>query len=148
MGTNTKRDRNDATVPLREAVSRFTAGREREVGPLLERRFPDAIFETPEEYVIRGPLFGTRPENVRIITTGNTLTIRDGQKAAKPRVDGINLRREPFETFYPDGSRTITLPGHIDPKKVNAKYEDDVLTIRIGKDDQSNDHTIPLHIKE
>lgn len=148
MGTNTKRDRNDAIVPVCEAVRRFSAEPEREVGSMLERTFPDVIFETPEEYVIRGPLFGTRPEIVRITTTGNTLTIRDGQKAARPRVDGITLRREPFETFYPDGSRTITLPCHINPKKVNAKYENGVLSIRIGKDGQNKDHTIPLHVRE
>lgn len=148
MGTNTQRDRNDATVPARESVRRFSAGPEREVGPMLERTFPDVIFETPEEYVIRGPLFGTRPENVRITTTGNTLTIRDGQKAARPSVDGITLRRERFKTFYPDGSRTITLPGHIDPKKVNTEHEYGMFTIHVGKGGQSNDDTIPQHVKE
>jgi HSP20 family protein len=115
---------------------------------MLERTFPDVIFETPDEYVIRGPLFGTRPENVHITTAGNTLTIRDGKKAARPSVDGITLRRERFETFYPDGSRTITLPGHIDPQKVNADYEAGVLTIHVGKDDQSKDDAVPLPVKQ
>jgi HSP20 family molecular chaperone IbpA len=98
--------------------------------------------DAPDEYVIRGPLFGTRPEHVRISTAGNTLTIRDGKKAARPSVDGITLRRKQFEIFYPDGSRTITLPGHIDPKKVNANDEDGMVTIHVGKDDQSKDDTV------
>jgi HSP20 family protein len=148
MDTNKKRDPSNASAPLREAASRFSPGLEREAGPMLERTFPDVIFETPDEYVIRGPLFGTRPENVRITTAGNTLTIRDGQKAARPSVDGITLRRDRFETFYPDGSRTITLPGHIDPQKVNAEYEDDVLTIHVGKEVQSRDDAVPLPVKE
>jgi HSP20 family molecular chaperone IbpA len=148
MSTTTRRDPSDAAAPVHEAVSRSSAGPEREVGSMLERTFPDVIFETPEEYVIRGPLFRTRPEHVRITTDGNTLTIRDGQKAARPSVDGITWRRERFETFLPDGSRTITLPGHIDPKKVNAEYEDGVLTIYVGKEDQNREYAIPLHVKE
>ena len=153
MGTTRRCNHSDATAPApaptREAVSRFSARPERrEAASKLKRTFPFDILETPEEYMIRGPLFGTRPENVRITTTGNTLTIRDGQKAARPCVDGITPRRERFETFVPDGGRTITLPGHIDPEKVNAEHEDGVFTIHVGKGGQSNDDTIPQHVKE
>jgi len=141
----------DAFAPLREAVSRFMEGSlggpERAVF-MLGRMFPVDIFEAPEEYVIEASLFGIRPENVHITTTGNTLTIRAGQKAAKPSADGIYLRRERFEAFVPDVGRTITLPGHINPDKVNAEYEHGVLTIHVGKDEEIKDHKIPLKVKE
>ncbi len=151
MSTTMQRDGTDTFAPLREAVSRFMegsfAGPERAVFT-LGRTFPVDILETPEEYVIQASLFGIRPENVHITTTGNTLTIRAGQKAAKPNADGIYLRRERFEAFVPDVGRTITLPGHINPDKVNAEYEHGVLTIHVGKDDEIKDHTIPLKVKE
>lgn len=121
MGTTAKRDPSDALAPAGEEVSGPSTEPERREAPCMwERTFPVDILETLEEYVIRGPLLGTRPENVRITTTGDTLTIRDGQNAARPRVDGIILRRGRFETFIPDGSRTITLPGHIDSQTVNT----------------------------
>ncbi len=151
MSTTMQRDGMDTFAPLREAVSRFMEGNlggpERAVF-MLGRMFPVDILETPEEYVIQASLFGIRPENVHITTTGNTLTIRAGQKAAKPSADGIYLRRERFEAFVPDVGRTITLPGHINPEKVNAEYEHGVLTIHVGKDDEIKDHTIPLKVKE
>jgi len=115
---------------------------------MLGRTFPVDILETPEEYVIEASLFGIRPENVQISTTGNTLTIRAGQKAAKQNKEGTYLRRERIEAFMPDVGRTVTLPGHINPDKVSAEYEHGVLTIHVGKDEEIKDHKIPLHVKE
>jgi HSP20 family protein len=146
-----QRDAMDAFAPLREAVSRFIEGGV--VGPeravfMLGRTFPVDIIETPDEYVIQGSLFGVRPENVHITTTGNTLTIRAGHKATKSNIDGTYLRRERIEGYIPDVGRTITLPGHINPEKVSADYEHGVLTIHVGKDEEIKDHKIPLHVKE
>ena len=115
---------------------------------MLGRAFPVDILETPEEYVIQASLFGIRPENVHITTTGNTLTIRAGRTPAKPSADGVYLRRERFEAFVPDVGRTITLPGSINPEKVTADYEHGVLTIHVGKDEESKDHLIPVHVKD
>jgi HSP20 family protein len=151
MSSTLQRDSMDAFAPLREAVTRFV-----ESGiPTSERRmfklgraFPVDILETPEEYVIEATLFGIRPENIQITTTGNTLTIRAGSKTARERKDGIYLRRERIEGFMPDVGRTITLPGHINPDKVNAEYEHGVLTVRVGKDEEIKDHKITLHVKE
>lgn len=151
MSTTIQRESYDAFTPLREAVSRFMeggiAGPERAVF-MLGRTFPVDILETPEEYVIEASLFGIRPENVQISTTGNTLTIRAGQKAAKQNKEGTYLRRERIEAFMPDVGRTVTLPGHINPDKVSAEYEHGVLTIHVGKDEEIKDHKIPLHVKE
>ena len=132
-------------------MSRFIEGGV--VGPeravfLLGRTFPVDILETPEEYVIEASLFGIRPENVQITTTGNTLTIRAGHKAREQSKEGTYLRRERIEAFVPDVGRTITLPGHINPDKVSAVYEHGVLTIHVGKDEEVKDHKITLQVKE
>jgi HSP20 family protein len=149
--TTLQREAIDTFAPLREAVSRFMeggfAGPERALF-LFGRSFPVDILETPEEYVIQASLFGIHPENVHISTTGNTLTIRAGQKASKSNLDGTYLRRERIEGFVPDVGRTITLPGHINPDKVNAEYEHGVLTIHVGKDEAIKDHPIALIVKE
>ncbi|MGO8946116.1 MAG: Hsp20/alpha crystallin family protein [Ktedonobacterales bacterium] len=151
MSTTVQRESFDTFGPLREAVNRFmeggVGGPERAMF-MLGRSFPVDILETPEEYVIEASLFGIRPENVQITTTGNTLTIRAGQKAARQSTQGTYLRRERIEAFMPDVGRTITLPGHINPEKVNAEYEHGVLTIHVGKDEEVIDHKIPLHVRE
>jgi HSP20 family protein len=151
MSTTLQRDSMDAFAPLREAVSRFMeagiAGPERALF-MLGSTFPVDIIETPDEYIIQGSLFGVRPENVHITTTGNTLTIRAGHKVTNQHIDGTYLRRERIEGFIPDTGRTVTLPGHINPEKVNAEYEHGVLTIHVGKDEEIKDHTIALHVKE
>jgi len=151
--TPLQRDSLDTFAPLREAVTRFMEGglgAQERAFFMLGRTFPVDVLETSEEYVIEASLFGIRPENVQITATGNTLTIRAGHRAARQnKPEGTTyLRRERIEGFMPDVGRTITLPGHINPRKVSAEYEHGLLTIHVGKDEEIKDHQIPLQVKE
>lgn len=146
--SNVTRDPFDAFTPLRDAVNRFF-----EDGVVTPERLlaghmiPVDVIETADEYQIEASLTGVKPENVQITTTDNTVTIRIGHKA-HPRLEeeGTYLRRERIERRGPDMSRTISLPTRVDPDKVSAVYEHGVLTIHIGKSEESKPRTIPLRI--
>jgi HSP20 family protein len=139
----------DAFTPLREAVNRFFD--DRVVSPdwllTLGHTFPVDVIETPDDYIIEASLTGVKPENVQITTTGNTLTIRVGRKPHLRHEDeGNYLRRERTERHGPEMSRTLTLPARINPEKVAADYQNGVLVVTVGKDEESKPRTIPLHI--
>jgi HSP20 family protein len=149
---NVTREPVDAFAPLRQAVNRFMedgwAGPERALF-LLGRTFPVDVLETPDEYVIEASLLGIRPEDVQITTAGNTITIRAGRKAhGHDEKEMTYLRRERIDRVLPEVGRTITLPGHFDAEKVKAVYEHGVLTIHIGKDEETKEHTIPVQVKQ
>lgn len=149
---NVTREPIDAFAPLRQAVNRFME--DTVVGPeralfLLGRTFPVDVIETPDEYIIEASLLGIRPEDVQISTAGNTITIRAGRKARRhAEKEETYLRRERIDRFLPEVGRTITLPAHVDPAKVNAVYEHGVLTIRITKDEEAKEHTIRVQVKQ
>jgi HSP20 family protein len=139
----------DAFTPLREAVARFFD--EAVVGPdrllTLGRTFPVDIIDKPDEYVIEASLTGIKPENVHLTASGNTLTIRVGGRPHAGRdEDGTYLRRERMERHGPAMSRTLTLPTRINAEKVSATYEHGVLTVTVGKDEETKPHAIPVHI--
>ena len=149
---NVTREPVDAFAPLRQAVNRFMedgwAGPERALF-LLGRTFPVDVLETPDEYIIEASLLGIRPEDVQITTAGNTITIRAGRKARRhDEKEMTYLRRERIDRVLPEVGRTITLPGHFDAEKVKAVYEHGVLTIHIGKDEETKEHTIPVQVKQ
>lgn len=142
----------DAFAPLRQAVTRFMEegfpGPERALF-LLGRTFPIDVIETPDEYVIEASLLGVRPEDVQITTSGNTVTIRIGQKAhRRSEKEERYLRRERIDRFLPEVGRTVTLPAHFDPEKVKAVYEHGVLTIHLAKDEESKEHAIQVQVKQ
>jgi HSP20 family protein len=139
----------DVFTPLREAVSRIF-----DEGTLSPERFmyfgrtiPVDVIDTPEQYIIEASLTGVRPEQVQVSVADNTVTIRVGHKAyARHEEDAVYLRHERIERSTPEMSRIIPLPVKIDPEKVEASYEHGVLTLHVGKSEESRSHTIPLHV--
>ena len=136
-------------APLREAVERFFD--EGLINPerlfMFGRTFPVDILDRPDEYVIEASLPGINPNHVHLTASGNALTIRVG-KPIHPQhpEDGSYLKKERIQRYYPEMSRTLSLPSKINPDKVSANYEHGVLTVVVAKDEESRPHSIPLHI--
>jgi HSP20 family protein len=136
-------------TPLREAVTRiFDEGL---INPerllMLGRTFPVDILDRPDEYVIEASLPGINPNYVHLTSSGTALTIRIGKPTRPHRPeDGSYIKKERIERFYPEMSRTLTLPSKINPDKVSASYEHGVLTVVVTKDEETKPHSIPLHV--
>jgi HSP20 family protein len=146
--TPSAREPFDAFTPLREAVTRlFDDGL---ISPdrllMLGRTFPIDVIETGDSYIVEASLTGVKPEQVQITTTGNMLTIRVGHKARPQHEGETYLRHERFERPAPEMSRTVTLPAKINPDKVIANYEHGMLTVTVGKDEETKPKAIPVHV--
>ena len=55
------------------------------------------------------------------------------------------MRRERFEG---EMTRTITLPTHIQPEKIQATYEKGILKLQVPKSEEVKPKQIPIKVKE
>jgi HSP20 family protein len=130
-------------TPLREAVSRLLGGSF--VGPnrfdAFSHIFPMDIRETDGEYVIEASLPGFTPEDVQVMTHGDTLTIRAERNVERgDEKAGTYVRRERYEG---EVRRAVTLASMY-ADGVKATYQHGVLTVHVPKATQVQGKTIPV----
>jgi HSP20 family protein len=136
-------------TPLREMLNRLVE--ESVVGPArlegVRRAFPLDVRETDHEYIVEAALPGVKPEQLQIAATQDTLSIRTTTSAEQKaeQKPGVYVRRE---RYMGEMMRIIGLPTPIDPEKVNATYEDGVLTLTLPKAAHAKPKQIPVHVKE
>ncbi|HZO72537.1 MAG TPA: Hsp20/alpha crystallin family protein [Ktedonobacteraceae bacterium] len=110
------------------------------------RMFPIDISENDNNYIVEAALPGRKPEDIEITAMGETLTIRTTQKREeKTEKEGRYVRQERYEG---EMSRVITLPGNIDPDKVQATYEHGMLKLEIPKAQAQQSKRIQVQTKE
>ncbi len=117
-------------VSLREAMDRLFE--DSFVRPMWrgdqERRLPLDVYSTPSEIVIMTNVPGLKPEEVDITLEGDTLSI-SGE--VKPPVENVEYIFQ--ERGYGKFSRTLTINVPVEQDKVEATFENGVLTITLPK---------------
>lgn len=117
-------------------------GLRREIDKLFEDTFtPNAgtaaltpavdIRETAGELTFEVELAGIRPEDVEVIAEKGVLSIR-GEKKAQ-RKEGDESRYHIVERTYGTFMRAFQLPQGIEEDKIDASFENGMLTIRVPK---------------
>lgn len=143
------RESSGGMTPLRDAMNRLFE--ESFIGPRFEfftsRTFPLDVYETPDrqQFVVEAALPGCKPEDIQITAEGDTLTIRTTKKGEEKVEKGNYVRRE---FFAGEMSRSVTLPTTIDTSKVEASYEQGILSVRIPKAAGAQPRQIPVKVKE
>lgn len=88
------------------------------------------LFETPEKFTLKTMLPGIPAEKIDIEATTAQITVR-GEHEEKTKVsEGTRVREELTFGKY---ERTVVLPTEIDPEKVEALYENGLLTLTLPK---------------
>jgi HSP20 family protein len=118
----------DFSAPL-EARGLF----DRMVAPAVD------VIETEDGFTVQVDLPGMDPKAIEISMASNVLTIQ-GEKRA-PERKGEVYRSESWEGRF---QRTISLPGDVDPNKVDATYKDGVLTVKIAKREEAKARQITV----
>jgi HSP20 family protein len=100
---------------------------------------PMDLLETGEHYVLRADLPGLSDGDVSVELQDNVLTI-SGRRGAEhdERQEGYYRLERGFGAF----SRSLSLPGGVDPEAVQAHFERGVLELRIPKPEQKK----PRHV--
>lgn len=102
---------------------------------------PTDVSEDANALQITMELPGVRPEDVRLSLENNILTIR-GEK--RQELDENNERVHRFERVYGVFERTFALPSTVDPEKIEARFENGVLVVRIPKAERARPREIPV----
>lgn len=84
--------------------------------------------DTGGDVVIRTELPGLRPEDIAIQCERNTLTI-SGERKPEQAEGGYHRRERAAGKF----SRSIRLPGDLEPSRAEASFRHGVLTLRIPR---------------
>jgi HSP20 family protein len=88
------------------------------------------LVETDDHLVLRGDLPGMTEDDVDIEIKDNVLTVSGERKSeSEQRGEGYHRVERAFGSF----SRSLTLPQGVDAERVEAKFENGVLEVRIPK---------------
>jgi len=102
------------------------------------------MYQTPNEVVVKTALPGLKPEDIDIDITGDTLSIKGETKAEQ------EVKKEDYlyqERRYGGFSRSVVLPGGLQPDKAEATLEEGILTLSIPKAEEAKPKAIKVKPK-
>ena len=102
------------------------------------------IAERANDFHVKVELPGVKKEDVRITVQNNTLTIR-GEKKLENEKNGENYHR--VERSYGLFQRSFTLPTSVVSERIEASYDNGVLSITIPKAEEVKPREIEVKVK-
>ncbi|GHO88584.1 Hsp20/alpha crystallin family protein [Dictyobacter formicarum] len=144
------RDPLDALMPLREAMSRLFE--ESFVTPRFEmvtsRTIPLDVYETDDkkQYMIEASLSGFKPDEIQVTAEDNVIRIHAAKKEQKEQKEKESYIKR--ERYVSEVERAIALPTHINADKIQASYENGVLTLTAPKLGEAKTKQVPVKVKE
>jgi HSP20 family protein len=99
------------------------------------------IHESDTAYTVNVPLPGIQPDQIEVKMQNGMLTISG--ELPQPTVEA-NTKVVVQERYYGKFSRSVTLPQSVDIDKVEARYENGVLTLTLPKLPDAQPKLIPI----
>ena len=127
---------------MREAMLRRMAENHDYAGGARVARLPIDAYSTDNEIVVTASIAGINPDEVEITIEGESLTI-SGEIA--PRLE--NVRDIIAERFHGPFSRTLQLNVPVDTDKIEATFENGVLTLVLPKAEEVRPKVIKVQTK-
>jgi HSP20 family protein len=101
------------------------------------------IYETPEqEVVVKAELPDMKREDIKVTFENNVLTV-EGERKFSADVNKEQYHR--LERGYGAFRRSFTLPATVDPAKVQAGYQDGILTVRLPRREETRPKQIHVN---
>ena len=104
---------------------------------------PVDVYETADSIVLKADLPDVTKDDVDISVHGNALTIR-GERKREEEVKEKDFYR--MERSYGSFTRSFTLPGTVDPEKIEAGFTGGVLTVTLPKREESKPKQIKVKV--
>lgn len=103
------------------------------------------VYEQNDMYIVEADVPGLSPDAIDVTVQKRTLTI-SGEVIHQERTDDTReLLRERVHGRF---SRSITLPDHIDVDRVDAQYQDGVLTLTLPKAEEAKPRQIAINSQQ
>lgn len=100
------------------------------------------IEEEGNRYLMKFDLPGVKKDQVKVEVDGDRLTVRAERREEKK---SETKKKYLSEVSYGSYVRTFTLPGPVEEKNIDAKFENGVLTIAVPKTEAQQAKQIPVH---
>jgi HSP20 family protein len=113
-------------------------------GLLAAEMLPVDVIESDDKVVVQATVPGVKPEDIEVTLTGDLLTIK-GEFKSEIREEKANYLRQ--ERRMGSFSRRIGLPAGIDADKVEASFENGVLTLEMPKRESAKVKTVQVTTK-
>ena len=134
--------------PYRELASfqnemgRFLNGLYNQLGEATQNWVPSLdVWETDSEVVYSFDLPGVPEDDISIEVKDDTLSVSaERSKTEEAKEDGFYR----FERRYGSFARAVGLPQGVNQDRINARYENGVLEVRVPKPEQEKPRTIAL----
>ncbi len=97
------------------------------------------VIDSGDHYVLKADLPGVRKEDLKVEVDRDLLTIQAERQEEKKHE---SKKKFVSEMYYGSYSRSFTLPGLADEKKVDAKFDNGVLTVTVPKVESSKSKQI------
>ena len=100
------------------------------------------IYETAEkDVVVKVDLPDVKRENIKVTFENNVLSV-EGQRELTPSVERDRFHH--LERGHGQFRRSFTLPATVDPSRVDANYQDGVLTVKLPRRDETKPKQIQI----
>lgn len=101
------------------------------------------VREDKENFFIDAEIPGVKQDDIKLTVKDNRFTIQGERQTEKK--EGTDYYRT--ERFYGSFTRSFTLPTSADPDKIEASFEDGLLTVKIAKKAEEVPKQIEIKIK-
>jgi HSP20 family protein len=122
----------------------FLTGRQPQPGASLMIPSVD-VYETDDEYVFEFELPGFKKDDVKVKVEDNVLTVSSEVKEEKKEDKGKNYHI--VERRYGSFKRQFSLPEDCEVEKIDAKFENGVLQLKIQKKEEEKKKAIDVQIQ-
>jgi len=103
--------------------------------PFYDLSLPESInidiHETPDSFSVQADIPGVKKEDINVVLDNRQLTI--SVEAKQEKEDKKDEKIILSERYFGFVSRTVTLPSEVDRSKIDARYENGVLTLTLPK---------------
>jgi len=107
--------------------------------------FPLDLYQEKDAFIVRAELPGFRKEDIQVEVTDGTLTITGYQKTE--RKSDQKEKEAQTTTQERRVSRSVALPEHLKLDKIQAAYENGVLTVTLPKREEVKPKQIAIEVK-
>ena len=102
------------------------------------------IIENENDYLVKVELPGVDKNGVKITINDDVLTIRGEKKQEREKKDD-NYHR--VERSYGSFQRSFTLPSSVQSEKIEASYDNGILTVMLPKAEEAKPKEIEVKVK-
>jgi HSP20 family protein len=104
--------------------------------------------EDDNEFLLTGEFPGLTDKDVQVEVEGNVLTLKGEKKSEREEKQEKNGHWHLVERTYGSFQRSFSLPASVEASRIDAKFENGVLTVHMPKRKEATARQIPINGKK